>query len=162
MGDSEGVGSGDSSSSDTDESPISDSDSSPDVEGGSSSDASDTGMDDNGSPLDVETAKSLGGNLQKIAQKAVRNNTYIEKPHMIPDEVIIRNEEISDFCEEFWNRIYAEPLKKSTYIEPIDEALLQYKRESEKEVNYLVKEFECRKSADAYARAATSLSLIHI
>ena len=75
---------------------------------------------------------------------------------MIPDEVIIRNEEISDFCEEFWNRIYAEPLKKSTYIEPIDEALLQYKRESEKEVNYLVKEFECRKSADAYARAATS------
>ena len=156
MGDSEGVGSGDSSSSDTDESPISDSDSSPDVEGGSSTDASDTGMDDNGSPLDVETAKSLGGNLQKIAQKAVRNNTYIEKPHMIPDEVIIRNEEISDFCEEFWNRIYAEPLKKSTYIEPIDEALLQYKRESEKEVNYLVKEFECRKSADAYARAATS------
>jgi len=75
---------------------------------------------------------------------------------MIPDEVIIRNEEISDFCEEFWNRIYAEPLKKSTYIEPIDEALLQYKREAEKEVNYLVKEFECRKSADAYARAATS------
>ena len=156
MGDSEGVGSGDSSSSDTDESPISDSDSSPDVEGGSSSDASDTGMDDNGSPLDVETAKSFGGNLQKIAQKAVRNNTYIEKPHMIPDEVIIRNEEISDFCEEFWDRIYAEPLKKSTYIEPIDEALLQYKREAEKEVNYLVKEFECRKSADAYARAATS------
>ena len=156
MGDSEGVGSGDSSSSDTDESPISDSDSSPDVEGGCSSDASDTGMDDNDSSLDVETAKSLGGNLQKIAQKAVRNNTYIEKPHMIPDEVIIRNEEISDFCEEFWDRIYAEPLKKSTYIEPIDEALLQYKREAEKEVNYLVKEFECRKSADAYARAATS------
>ena len=156
MGDSEGVGSGDSSSSDTDESPISDSDSSPNVEGGSSGNASDTGMDDNDSSLDVETAKSLGGNLQKIAQKPVRNNTYIEKPHMIPDEVIIKNEEISDFCEEFWNRIYAEPLRKSTYIEPIDEALLQYKRESEKEVNYLVKEFECRKSADAYARAATS------
>ena len=156
MGDGEGVGSGDSGSSDTDESSISDTDSSSDVEGGSSGDASDTGVDDNDSPLDVETAKSLGGNLKKIAQKPVRNNTYIEKPHMIPDEIIIRNEEISDFCEEFWDMIYAEPLNKKTHTQPIDESLLQYKKEADKEVNYLVKEFECRKSADAYARAATS------
>ena len=33
---------------------------------------------------------------------------------------------------------------------------LQYKKESNKGVNYLVKEFECRKSADAYSRAAVS------
>ena len=158
--------SGDSTdnSSGSDESPVSRSGSSDDVEGGSDSDSSDTGMDDNGSPLDeddapsldVETAKSLGGNLKKIAQKPVRNNTYIEKPHIIPDEIIVRNEEISDFCEEFWNRIYSEPLNKKTYTQPIDEELLKIKKEAEKEVNYLVKEFECRKSADAYSRAATS------
>ena len=156
MGGIEDSGDSTDDSSGSDESPVSSSDSSDDVESGSDSDSSDTGMDDNGPSLDVETAKSLGGNLQKIAQKPVRNNTYIEKPHMIPDEVIIRNEEISDYCEEFWNRIYSEPLNKKTYTEPIDEALLQYKKEAEKEVNYLVKEFECRKSADAYARAATS------
>jgi hypothetical protein len=34
--------------------------------------------------------------------------------------------------------------------------LIQYKRSAEKEINYLVKEFECRKSADAYARASTA------
>ena len=156
MGGIEDSGDSTDDSSDSDESPVSSSDSSDDVESGSDSDSSDTGMDDNGPSLDVETAKSLGGNLQKIAQKPVRNNTYIEKPHMIPDEVIVRNEEISDYCEEYWNRIYSEPLNKKTYTQPIDEALLQYKKEAEKEVNYLVKEFECRKSADAYARAATS------
>ena len=164
MGGVEDSGDSDDDGSDSDESPVSSSNSSDDVEGGSDSDSSDTGMDDNGSPLDeddvpsldVETAKSLGGNLQKIAQKPVRNNTYIEKPHIIPDEVIVRNEEISDFCEEFWNRIYSEPLNKKTYTQPIDEELLKIKKEAEKEVNYLVKEFECRKSAAAYARAATA------
>ena len=32
----------------------------------------------------------------------------------------------------------------------------QFKRDAQKEVNYLVKEFECKKAASAYARAATS------
>ena len=31
-----------------------------------------------------------------------------------------------------------------------------FRRSAQKEVNYLVKEFECRKSADAYARATVS------
>ncbi len=37
-----------------------------------------------------------------------------------------------------------------------DTSYRNYKKESTKEVNYLVKEFECRKSADAYARASTA------
>ena len=32
----------------------------------------------------------------------------------------------------------------------------QFKRDAQKEVSYLVKEFECKKAASAYARAATS------
>ena len=32
----------------------------------------------------------------------------------------------------------------------------EFRKKSQKEVNYLVKEFECRKSADAYARAGQS------
>ena len=135
-------------------SPVPDSSSSDAMEDRSSSSPSDTGVDD--SDVTVETQKNLGGNLQKITQQPVRSNVYIQKPHMIPDEIIVRNEEISDFCEEFWDTIYAEPLDKTSYLNEIDESLLQYKRDAEKEVNYLVKEFECRKSADAYARASTS------
>ena len=151
------VGSNDSSSDidSNNNSPVSDSSSSNDVEGGSSSSPDDTGNDD--SDVTVETQKSLGGNLQKLAQKdQFHEYVYIEKPHMIPDEIIVRNEEISEVCEEFWDRIYAAPLNKSSYLDYADDALVQYKKDAEKEVNYLVKEFECRKSADAYARAATA------
>ena len=135
-------------------SPVPDSFSSDAMEDRSSSSSSDTGMDD--SDVTVETQKTLGNNLQKITQQPVRSNVYIEKPHMIPDEIIVRNEEISDYCEEFWDMIYAAPLDKTSYLDDIDDALIQYKKGAEKEVNYLVKEFECRKSADAYARASTS------
>ena len=144
--------SGDSTSDNS--TPIPDTDSSDAMEDRSSSSSSDTGMDD--SDVTVETQKTLGNNLQKITQQPVRSNVYIEKPHMIPDEIIVRNEEISDFCEEFWDMIYAAPLDKTSYLDDIDNSLLQYKKGAEKEVNYLVKEFECRKSADAYARASTS------
>ena len=144
--------SGDSTSDNS--TPIPDTDSSDAMEDRSSSSSSDTGMDD--SDVTVETQKTLGNNLQKITQQPVRSNVYIEKPHMIPDEIIVRNEEISDFCEEFWDTIYAPPLDKTSYLNEIDNELIQYKRGAEKEVNYLVKEFECRKSADAYARASTS------
>ena len=144
-----------SSDSDSDNNtPVPDASGSDDVESGSSGSPDDIGSDD--TDPTVETQKNLGGNLQKIAHTPHRENVYIEKPHMIPDEIIVRNEEISDFCEEFWDRIYAEPLDKTSYLNEIDEALVQYRKGAEKEVNYLVKEFECRKSADAYARAATA------
>jgi len=129
-------------------------DSSDAMEGGSGGNSNSDRLDADGPT--VETQNSLGGNLQKIAQQPVRNYTYIERPHMIPEEIIVGNEEISDFCEEYWDMIYAEPINKNTYLDPIDDALIEYKRNAEKEVNYLVKEFECRKSADAYARAATA------
>ena len=38
----------------------------------------------------------------------------------------------------------------------VDEEYRKFRKQSQKEVNYMVKEFECRKSADAYARASTA------
>jgi hypothetical protein len=40
--------------------------------------------------------------------------------------------------------------------EYVDGEYYKFRKQSQKEVNYLVKEFECRKSADAYARAGQS------
>ena len=149
--DSNGANDSSSNSDSDNNSPVPNASSSDDVEGGSSGGSADD-WDDDPDPT-VETQRSLGGNLKKIAHEPIRNYTYIEKPHIIPDEIIIRNEEINTVCEEFWDRIYAQPLDKTSYFEDADDALREYKKESEKEVNYLVKEFECRKSADAYARA---------
>ena len=41
-------------------------------------------------------------------------------------------------------------------FENCDDKYNQFKNSAQKEVNYLVKEFETRKSADAYARSSTS------
>jgi len=40
--------------------------------------------------------------------------------------------------------------------EAVDTEFRKFKQTAQKEVSYLVKEFECRKSADSYARATTS------
>ena len=37
-----------------------------------------------------------------------------------------------------------------------DEEFIKFKRNAQKEVNYLVKEFECKKAADSYARSTTA------
>ena len=38
----------------------------------------------------------------------------------------------------------------------VEQAYQKYRKEAQKEVNYLVKEFECKKAADSYARATPS------
>ena len=42
------------------------------------------------------------------------------------------------------------------YLIYTDTEFCKFKRNAQKEVNYLVKEFECRKAADSYARASTA------
>jgi hypothetical protein len=41
-------------------------------------------------------------------------------------------------------------------FEDVDLQFKKFKVSAQKEVNYLVKEFECRKAADSYARASTA------
>ncbi len=41
-------------------------------------------------------------------------------------------------------------------FESVDETFKKFKLSAQKEVNYLVKEFECKKAADSYARASTA------
>ena len=43
-----------------------------------------------------------------------------------------------------------------TAFDTVDADYKQFKKSAQKEVNYLVKEFECKKAADSYARASTS------
>ena len=42
------------------------------------------------------------------------------------------------------------------YLDESEKNFAKFKKSAQKEVNYLVKEFECKKSASAYARATTS------
>jgi hypothetical protein len=66
-------------------------------------------------------------------------------------KVIVPNAEVHGKCSEVWDEY-----EQSDAFDIIDTQYLKFKKSAQKEVNYLVKEFECKKAADSYARATTS------
>ena len=146
------------SSDDDNSSPISDTSSSDAMEDRSSDSSSDIGVDD--SDVIVETADSLESKLQDLINTQGIDNIYVEIPKVNLKEVIASNNEVHVEIEKFWK--YEEEMwaQSSTGLSPeyekTDEEFVSFKRDAQKEVNYLVKECECRKAASSYARASTS------
>ena len=114
---------------------------------------------------EVETAEALADKLKDLMNLDGIENTYVELPELNLDDIIVSNEAIHKVCDDNWIESVeyvkkfedAYPYSSSENIfEECDEAYLKFKKEAQKEVNYLVKEFECKKAADSYARATTS------
>jgi hypothetical protein len=104
---------------------------------------------------DVETMNSLEENLKGLVNNNSQETTYIEVPKLNLDSVIASNQIIHDICDKTWSeQIYI--LGNSKIFTTVDAEYLDFKRSAQKEVNYLVKEFECRKAADSYARETVS------
>ena len=95
-----------------------------------------------------------------------RENEYIELPEVKLENIIISNSEIHDRIKSYWNNETKFWDEKHYYYDVVpnaedrfkvaDDKFLEFKKSARKEVNYLVKEFECKKSADAYARSTVS------
>ena len=73
------------------------------------------------------------------------------------ENVIVDSKDLTAYITKCFNEKQAERMEHwGNIFEGPDDAYKTYKKSAQKEVNYLVKEFECKKSADAYARQATS------
>ena len=111
------------------------------------------------SSIEVETASSLEESLENLNSEGTWENVYVEAPPLNMEKVIIPNKVIHDNCEQTWvdNKTKAEEdgLNFDIFADP-DTTFKSFKKESQKEVNYLVKEFECKKAAESYARATTA------
>tara|TARA_Y100001935_G_scaffold23745_1_gene17275 strand:- start:567 stop:1898 length:1332 start_codon:yes stop_codon:yes gene_type:complete len=75
--------------------------------------------------------------------------------------VIAKNSEVHQYLDEWFTKSqkhFDENSERKGFdiYEKVDNEYRLFRRSAQKEVNYLVKEFECRKSADAYARATVS------
>jgi len=117
---------------------------------------------------EVRTQQSFDEQTSKLSRQDYhgRPNQYVELPKKLDtDKIIVDWVEIHDWIDErrsLYIKERGEELQRYTdydYGSGYEHAESEYKKfrkQSQKEVNYLVKEFECRKSADAYARAATS------
>jgi Mg-chelatase subunit ChlD len=102
---------------------------------------------------EVKTDQRLRDAIEQLsAMDPYQGETvYLELPELNLDSVIASNKEIYQYIGEFWNRT-TDP----TRFDNVDTEYRDFKNSAQKEVNYLVKEFECRKTADSYARASTA------
>jgi len=113
---------------------------------------------------EVRTAESLDDKIRDLVGSDMSENVYVEVPQVNLDTVIGKNAEVhGDIDDSFAHqqKLHNDHAKESGYA-PVnlykesDIDFKKFKSSAQKEVNYLVKEFECRKAADQYARAATA------
>jgi len=114
-----------------------------------------------GGERDEEPEVKTMDNLEEAIKELVNNdgyeNVYLELPQLDLEKVIVSNSEIHNRCREEWDEwIDRNQYTQELIFRYVDTQFSQFKRSAQKEVNYLVKEFECRKAADSYARASTA------
>ena len=109
------------------------------------------------------TDKALQSNLENLNKESTNTYyepEYVELPQLNLETVIASNKSVHEYLTEYWigsqKHFDAESESKMDIFESVDNNYRLFRRSAQKEVNYLVKEFECRKSADAYARATVA------
>ena len=114
--------------------------------------------------LEAVTDKTLQDNLENLNKKTFgehREPEYVELPDLNMKTVIARNSEVHEYLNDHYSKSQKHfdqnsDAKPFDIYEKVDSEYRLFRRAAQKEVNYLVKEFEMRKSADAYARATVS------
>ena len=118
--------------------------------------------------LETITDKTLSDNLENLNNKdrpSSRDPEYCTIPELKLDNLHIKVDDIHRVLDDWYieqQRRYDKEVQENTYkparnvYQEADNEYRLFRRSAQKEVNYLVKEFECRKSADAYARATVS------
>ena len=127
------------------------------------------GQQGSDSTLGLKTVQALEDSLKDLTDTEYESETaYFEVPKLDLNHVIIPNETIHEECRLTWDvsdKEYRERYEKYNIsmshlpkdrFANVDGDYIKFKRNAQKEVNYLVKEFECRKAASSYARATTS------
>ena len=161
-------GNGDNSSSDSNdyESTVPDIDSNASMEDRGGDDDRDIRVASGGTSVnlepEIETADALEEALRGLNNlESTGEKRYIEIPKVNLDHIIIPNDQIHNRINAEWVD-QAKAWEERSYtltddmFQEVDGDYYKFKKSAQKEVNYLVKEFECKKSASAYARATTA------
>ena len=119
--------------------------------------------------IEISSATALDRSIQNLNKSDSVQNEYFELPQVNTGHIIIDNAHIHkcielEWSEQITNKKTHQYLESqydpSKYVlESLNDAkkdFKDFKKSAQKEVNYLVKEFEMKKSASAYARAASS------
>tara|TARA_B100000035_G_scaffold313950_1_gene328877 strand:+ start:2988 stop:5159 length:2172 start_codon:yes stop_codon:yes gene_type:complete len=101
----------------------------------------------------VLTQDNLDKALESLNSRHGLESSYVEVPKMNLDKIIVSNNECSNQIKLHFDT--QEKLAPGCY-EAVDMEYSKFKKSTQKEVSYLVKEFECKKSADSYRRTLTA------
>ena len=91
---------------------------------------------------EVETMNSLDQKLKDLNTLLGEETQYLEVPDINLDTFIVSNKKIHDEIDQHYNMMLGESMEKS--FEWVDSKYNEFKKSAQKEVNYLVKEFECK------------------
>ena len=91
--------------------------------------------------------------MKELNSESGNDSNYFEIPKILMDKVVVSNEEIHKIIDQHWKIFDSFDDNPFEYH---DNKFNEFRRTSQKEVNYLVKEFECKKAADAYSRTSVS------
>ena len=106
-----------------------------------------------------KTQRAFDENAEELANNSeyCSETTYVEVPELYLDNIIVDSKVLTPYVSKTFSDYQRERMEYwGDIFENVDNKYREYKKSAQKEVNYLVKEFECKKSADAYARQATS------
>jgi len=106
-----------------------------------------------------ETQSNFDRAAEKLTNRFANNPVYVEIPESVDLPTYVADwTEVHDWIDEQREVFLAggDGIDRSDRYDHVDKSYREFRKQSQKEVNYLVKEFECRKSADAYARAGQS------
>ena len=106
-----------------------------------------------GAPV-VETDSAFGKAMDEMRDKLASDRVYAKIPKTNPNDLIVGYKT----CHEEFYGHFVEGNKKENglYFSSTLDEVVTLKEESKKTVAYMVKEFEMKKAADQYARAAVS------
>ena len=98
-----------------------------------------------------QTQRSFDDKSGKLSSESHLDSTYVE----IPKDINLEDFVVDWKVLHKWIGQHHDAQDKELF-QFADHDYKEFRAKSQKEVNYMVKEFECRKSADAYARASTA------
>lgn len=111
--------------------------------------------DDQNKEPEVKTVDSLKKSIESLVNQKSSDSLYFELPDVDLNTIIVDCNEIYDHIRKDFATQQHEYQHINIFSTP-DSEYSGFKISAQKEVNYLVKEFEAKKAATSYARAATS------
>ena len=103
--------------------------------------------------MEATTDAAFEEAMQQLTKEQLYESVYFELPKFTYDQVVVPCDSILADHRNHFDQLRANGAEQ---VQIAEEEWKKFRKNSQQEVNYLVKEFECRKAASTYARTSTA------